>query len=107
MIMMHGIFDLKDKVDEREFRESFDRLAEHLKDTGLVNQSRCMRHQEHDGYNSHEPLGRYYVSMEFPDMQCAEQCWDFIEGRSGSVGQLHAAVFSKICNWRFFLSSDI
>ena len=107
MIVLHGWFDLKDPTDEGEFRQAFERFADHLKATQLVGACRCMCHRAHDGYNTHPPWANYYVSIEFPDMGCAEKCWVNIEENNETLKPLHADVFSRICNYRFSLTSDI
>ncbi len=107
MILMHGLFDLNEGVEEGAFRESFELFSKHLNTIEMVVSWRCMRHQEHDGFNSNQPDTRYYVSMEFLDMGQAQQCWDRIEDDSEPLHSLHTDVFSKIQNYRFFLASDI
>ena len=105
-IIMHGLFDLKDDVEEAAFRQAFELFAEHLKDNRMVISSRFMRHQAHDGYNAREPLTEYYVSIEFEDMGQAEACWAYVQANDEPLKSLHSAVFSKVCNSSFFLSSD-
>ena len=107
MIIMHGMFDLTDDATAGAFRESFDLFSEHLKATEMVLGCRFMRRQAHDGYNADPPLTQYYVSMEFTDMDYAERCWDYVEENNEPLKSLHTAVFSKIQNYRFFLSSDV
>lgn len=107
MIVLHGWFDLKENVEEVEFCRSFDRFVDHLRTTNMVRDGRRMRHQAHDGYNSHPPWAQYYVSIEFLDMDCAERCWLDIEENEQSLKPLHAAVFSSIQNYRFSLTTDI
>ena len=106
MIVMHGLFDLKDGVKEEEFRQSFALFSEHLKDIRMVIDWRFMRHQAHEGYNAHPPSTDYYVSIEFSDMEHAERCWAYIEEKDEPLKSLHGAVFSKVQNTSFFLSSD-
>jgi hypothetical protein len=107
MIIMHGLFDLKDDVKEAEFRQSFDLFSEHLNAADMVLDCRFMRHQAHEGYNSRPPSTEYYVSMEFTDMNYAQRCWDYIEEHEEPLDSIHTAVFSKIQNFRFFLSRDV
>lgn len=107
MIIMHGLFDLKDGEKEQEFRRSFDLFSEHLKDLRMVVSGRFMRHQEHDGYNARGPLTQYYVSVEFASMHRAEECWALIEAADEPLKSLHNAVFSTIENTVFFLSTDV
>jgi hypothetical protein len=107
MILLHGLFDLKDGVAEQEFRRCFDLFAEHMAATNGVQHSRFMRHEPHDGYNSDPPATKYYVAMEFPDMECAERCWTCIEKADEPTRSLHADVFSRIQDYRFFLTSDV
>jgi len=47
------------------------------------------------------------VSVEFSDMEQAQQCWDIIEENSEPLLSLHTDVFSKIQNYSFFLSRDV
>jgi hypothetical protein len=107
MIIMHGLFDLKDGEQEEEFRQSFDQFSEYLIDLRMVVSGRFMRHQEHDGYNARAPLTQYYVSVEFADMHQAEECWALIEAAAEPLKSLHNAVFSTIENTVFFLSTDV
>ena len=106
MIVMHGLFDLKDGVKERGFRHSFELFSEHLKDTRMVISGRFMRHQVHEGFNVRQPLTNYYVSIEFRDMDHAERCWTYIQEKDEALKSLHKAVFSKVQNTSFFLTSD-
>ena len=106
MIVLHGWFDLKAHVDEGEFRQAFAQFTDHLKATGLVSACRCMRHRAHEGYNSHAPWANYYVCIDFLNMDCAEKSWTNIEEQDETLAPLHAAVFSRICNYRFSLTSD-
>lgn len=73
----------------------------------MVFNRRFMQRQAHDGYNSRPPSTRFYVSMEFMDMDYAQRCWDYIEAKDEPIDSLHTAVFSKIQNFRFFLSTDV
>ena len=104
---MHGMFDLKDGIQEGEFRQSFDLFSQHLCEKELALTYRFMRHQAHDGYNADPPAMQYYVAVEFVDTDQAERCWDYIQKNSAPVHSLHTAVFSKIQNSRFFLTSDV
>jgi hypothetical protein len=107
MIVMHGLFDMMDNVGEVQFQESFDQFSERLKANSMVLNCRFMRHQDHDGYNAEPPPTKYYVSVEFSDMDAAEQCWDYIQENKEPIKSLHTAVFSKIQNSRFFLTSTL
>jgi len=104
---MHGLFDLADGVEEDAFRESFVRLSEHLQGIDMLLNWRFMRHQAHDGYNANEPSTQHYVSIEFANMDQAERCWSCIQEHGEPLGSLHQAVFSKVQNTTFFLSSDV
>jgi len=106
VIVMHGLFDLKDGVQEDTFRHSFVEFSEHLLEIRRLASYRFMRHQAHEGFNTREPSAQYYVSMEFLDMNQAEECWALIEDSSEPLKSLHDAVISKVVNFEFFLSSD-
>lgn len=103
---MHGMFDLNDGVNEKEYRRSFELFSEHLKENSLIIGGRFMRHQSHDGYNARAPLTQYYVSIEFRDMGHAERCWAYIQEKTEPLKSLHGAVFSKVQNSAFFLTAD-
>ena len=107
MILLHGLFDLHDGVSEQELRQSFELFSGHLKEIRMVTAWRFMRHQEHEGFNARAPKTDYYVSVEFADMAHAEECWSYIEGTDEPMRSLHSAVFSKVRNTSFFLSSDV
>ncbi len=107
MIIMHGLFDLKEGRAEGDFRRAFDLFSEHLKNLDMVVSWRFMRHQEHEGYNAREPSTQYYVSVEFADMHRAEQSWAYIEKNDEPMKSLHDAVLSKIQDTVFFLSADV
>ena len=107
MIIMHGLFDLKEGRTEGDFRRAFDLFSEHLKNLDMVVSWRFMRHQEHEGYNAREPSTQYYVSVEFADMHRAEQSWAYIEKNDEPMKSLHDAVLSKIQDTVFFLSTDV
>lgn len=104
---MHGLFDLAEGVEEGAFRDSFVRLSEHLQHAGMMLGWRFMRHEPHDGYNANAPSTRHYVSIEFADMEQAERCWTCIQDARAPLGPLHQAVFAKVCNTAFFLTSDV
>ena len=106
MIIMHGLFDLMENVNEGQFRRSFEPFSDHLTANSMVLNCRFMRHQDHEGYNADPPATKYYVSMEFSDMDCAERCWDYIQENKEPIKSLHTAVFSKVQNSSFFLTSD-
>ena len=107
MITMHGLFDLQADIDAMDFADAFAKFAAHLQERNLINDSRCMRHQPHDGYNSNHPETNYYVSMDFDSMAKAQECWDVIEEQSEPLNGLHVAVLGKIQDYRFFLTTDL
>lgn len=107
MIIMHGMFDLADDVEEGAFHEAFVSLSKHLEESGLMLNWRCMRHQPHDGYNANGPPTTHYIAIEFQDMEQAETCWRRIEDGLEPLKSLHQSVFAKVRNTAFFLSSDL
>jgi hypothetical protein len=106
MVVMHGLFDLQNGVEEHQFKRSFEAFSDALRDLELIVESRFMRHQEHDGYNADAPRTKYYVNVDFTDMVQAERCWTWIEDKSEPVQTLHQAVFSKVDNASFFLTTQ-
>jgi hypothetical protein len=107
MIIMHGLFDLTDEVEEGVFHDGFESLSNHLQDAGMIIGGRFMRHQPHDGYNANGPSTQHYVSLEFADMAQAERCWTYIGGAQTPVATLHKAVLAKVQSTSFFLTADV
>ncbi|WP_282604406.1 DUF6614 family protein [Pelagibius sp. Alg239-R121] len=107
MIVMHGLFGLKDDCDEVQFRDSFDAFSGHLKQLNLLITWRFMRQEPHDGYNRRPPEAPYYVSMEFLDNDQAEACWAYVEQDEEPLKSLHRAMNRQVQNTQFFLSSDV
>jgi hypothetical protein len=107
MIIMHGLFDLADEVEEGAFHHSFQALSKHLQNAGMIIGGRCMRHQPHDGYNANGPPTQHYVSIEFTDLEQAERCWSYIGDPEKPVADIHRAVLGKVQNTSFFLTSDV
>lgn len=107
MIVMHGLFDIKDGIDEAAFHAAFAAFGEHLKERGLATSWRMMRRQEHAGYDNGPPQTRYYLSVEFEDTGQSGRCWSYVEEDAEPLRSLHRNMNSKVHNARFFLCSDV
>lgn len=107
MIVMHGLFDLKGGVDEADFHAAFAAFGGHLKACELATSWRMMRRQEHAGYDNGPPQTRYYLSVEFKDVEQSERCWSYVEKNDEPLRSLHQNMNSKVHNARFFLCSDV
>jgi uncharacterized protein DUF6614 len=107
MIVLHGLFELKDGCGEVEFRRAFDAFSIHLQQQTLLVGWRFMRRKPHEGYDRLPPATPYYVSVEFSDRAQAEACWAYVEEDAEPLSALHRAVNSKVRNASFFLCSDV
>ena len=107
MIVLHGLFELKDGYLERDFRDAFDAFAQHLRDQSLLVEWRFMRQEEHEGYNRRPPETPHYIAMEFTDRTQSEACWDYVEKDEEPLKSLHRAMNRQVTNTRFFLCSDV
>ena len=107
MVTMHGFFDLKSNIDEAEFKRAYDAFGDYLIGCKLITDHKAMRRSYDDNYDSSPPHTKYYVSMDFIDLDQSQNCWDFIEKHDETSAKLHRSVFSKIKNYSFFLSEDI
>lgn len=107
MIILHGLFELKEVYGEAEFRNAFDAFAKHLKEQSFLLGWRFMQQEVHEGYNRRPPETPYYIAMEFADRPQSEACWDYVEKDEEPVRSLHRAMNRQITNARFFLYSDV
>ena len=107
MVTMHGFFDLKDSVSERAFKQAYDAFGDYLIECNLITGHKAMLRSYDDNYDSSPPETKYYVSMDFIDLDQSQNCWDFIEQHDQKSAKLHRDVFSKIKDYSFFLSEDI
>ena len=107
MVVMHGLFDLKQGYNEHDFKHAFNELGEHLRECHLLASWRFMRHVEHDGYNADYPGMKFYISMEFVDQKQSLDCWAYVADNREPVKSVHYVVNSMVKNTIFFLSEDI
>jgi hypothetical protein len=106
MIVMHGIFDLKDGAAEQAFKDAYDRFADHLQEKDLLIAWRFLRSHPHDCYNSNPLPETYLVAMEFTDLAQANASYAYVQEGSETIGELHRDVFSKLAGYRFVLYTD-
>ncbi|MEM9774393.1 MAG: DUF6614 family protein [Chloroflexota bacterium] len=107
MVTMHGFFDLHEGNDESEFKKTYQAFGDYLIENNLITGHKVMRRSYHAGYDSGAPETRFYVSMDFIDLEQANACWDYIEERQMNSHVLHRNVYAQIRNASFFLSEDI
>lgn len=107
MITMHGFFDLKEGQSEAAFAQAYEAFAAHLLLQKLIVASRTMRRRPDANYDSSPPETKYYINMDFIDMEQAQACWDYIEDEATASTKLHRNVYGRIKDYAFFLSEDI
>lgn len=95
MIKLNGTFDLRDST-ERTYAEAFDRFCVHLASLGFVVNWSIARRLAHDGYDRNPPQTRYAVQMEFPDMERAEACFDYVAKNEEPIQSLHRTMNSLV-----------
>ena len=104
---MHGFFDLKSAESEAAFKAAYNAFGDYLIECDLITAHKAMRRSYDDNYDSSPPETKYYVSMDFVDLDQSRNCWDFIEKHDETSARLHRSVFSKIKDYSFFLSEDL
>lgn len=107
MVVLHGLFELKDGCYETGFQPAFDAFSGYLRQRDLLVSWRLMRRVRHDGYDRNPPATPYYVSLEFLDMAQAKSCWAYVEEGKEPLSSLHRAMNSQVRNTTFFLCSDV
>lgn len=107
MVVMHGLFDLKEKYNEHEFKQAVDNFAAHLQQMNMLSAWRFMRRTPHPGYDARPPAKNFYVSVEFIDLPQSQECWAYVENNQEPLRSFHRAVNSKVKNTIFFLCEDV
>ncbi len=107
MIVLHGLFELKDGYGDTDFRDAFDAFANHLRNQSLLLEWRFMRQEAHEGYNRRPPEAPNYIALEFADKTQSEACWAYVENDEEPIRSLHRRMNRQITNASFFLCSDV
>ncbi len=107
MILLHGLFDLRPKPSDAQFRAAFPAFHDHLRSERLAVSARFMRHEPHSEYNARPPEMEFYIAIEFVDKEQAERCWSYVEASDEPLHTLHSRVNRLIQKASFFLYSDV
>jgi len=105
MVTMHGLFDLKPGITADAYGAAFEAFCRHLKDQGYVADWRFMRRAPHQGYDRNPPGSGFYVSIDFPDREAAEECYRYVAADAEPLRTLHRTMNSKVVptTTQFFL----
>lgn len=109
MVSLQGLFDLKPQTDKMAFSETFDAFCRHLQSKGYVASWHLAERLEHPGYDRRPPMGRLFVTLDFPDRAAAEACFAYVAADEEPLRGLHRAMNSKVekSSTSFFLTRDV
>jgi hypothetical protein len=109
MVTMHGLFDLKPGITADAYGAAFEALCRHLKEQGYVADWRFMRRAPHRGYDRNPPEVGFYVSIDFPGRDKAEECYRYVAADAEPLRTLHRTMNSKVVptTTQFFLFEEI
>lgn len=86
-----------------ELVAAIDAYMNHFKAQGLVESWRIRRRKF--GFGP-EALGEFCISLEFDNLTQMDQCFSQAATRSGDLEKLHAAVYSRVQDYRSGLYRD-
>lgn len=95
--------NLRPGVKDLEFHQAVEAYCGYLKDRGLLESHRVRLRKL--GFGPEE-LGLWNITLEFTGMAQMDQCFNLVATRTGEVEALHAAVYSKVCDFRAGLYRD-
>jgi hypothetical protein len=96
MVTMHGLFDLKPGITAEAYGAAFEAFCRHLKDQGYVTDWRFMRRAPHPGYDRNPPESGFYVGIDFPDRETADECYRYVAADAEPLRTLHRTMNSKV-----------
>jgi hypothetical protein len=95
--------DLKPGVKDLDFVAAVDAMLGHLKGLGKLEGHAVARRKL--GFGP-EAIGEWHVDVRTRDLAQLEQAFDHVTPRTGEMERLHAAVWSKVTNFRSGLYRD-
>jgi hypothetical protein len=95
--------NLKNSHADLEFAEAVQAYLTYLKQEGRIADFRLTRRKL--GFGPAE-LGEFHISIVTHDLVQLESAFDLVAARSGELERLHAAVYSKITDFRSALYRD-
>lgn len=99
----HIWVDLAPGVRDSEFVKALDAMASHMKERGLIEGLRLQRRKLGFGPAG---LGEFHVMIEVRNLTQLDEAFNHAAARSGEMETVHAAVFSRICNYKSALYRD-
>jgi len=99
----HIWFNLKDSHRDVEFSRAVQAYLGYLKRDGRIADYRLTRRKL--GFGPPE-LGEFHVTIAASDLAQLDRAFDLAATRTGEVEQLHARVYSMVCDFRAALYRD-
>lgn len=95
--------DLRQGVKDLDFSTSVKAMMEYLRKNGQIEGWHLERRKL--GFGPKE-LGEWHVGIEVKDLAQLEAAFDEVTPRTGEMERVHAAVWSKVTNFRSALYRD-
>ena len=95
--------NLKDSHTDLEFAAALRAYLAHLQSDGRIRGFRLARRKL--GFGPPE-LGEFQITIETDDLVQLESAFDLVSTRSGETERLHAAVYSRITDFKAALYRD-
>lgn len=95
--------DLAAGVSDLEFVAALDAYLRYLRDDGRLTRWRIRRRKL--GFGPPE-LGEFFIEIEFTDLEQLDRAFARVATRDPEIEALHAAVFSRVANFRSALYRD-
>jgi hypothetical protein len=99
----HVWFDLRPGVKDLDLAASVKGMLDHMVRTGAIAGWGLTRRKL--GFGPKE-IGEWHVAIQVRDLAQLEQAFDDVTPRTGEMERLHAAVWSKVTNFRSGLYRD-
>lgn len=95
--------DLRPGCKDLEFADAIEAMLAHMQDEGQVESWALQRRKL--GFGP-EALGEFHVDIVTRDLAQLDEAFDAVRPRSGKMEKLHAAVWSRVVNFRSGLWRD-
>jgi hypothetical protein len=95
--------DLAAGASDLEFVAALEAYLRYLRDDGRLSRWRIRRRKL--GFGPHE-LGEFFIEIEFTDLEQLDRAFARVATREPAIEALHAAVFSRVTNFRSALYRD-
>lgn len=95
--------DLKDSHEDLAFADAVIAYLSALQDRGHIQAFQITRRKL--GFGPSE-LGEFHITLTVKDLRQLEEGFETIAARDGAIEQLHAAVYSRVTNFKSALYRD-